>query len=107
MSSDCKVIPDISIPSVQKEPIVIPGPLITSDSAIEIWSTAVVTAKDRLQNYFSMVPIDPIRTTMEEKCWVTLMVLKKEQELRESLRELDKAWRELDEIKKVLGIEGN
>ncbi|KAG1881885.1 hypothetical protein C8R48DRAFT_766861 [Suillus tomentosus] len=96
-------------PSAQPEPVVpvIPGPLIINESSIVIWNTAVALAKDRLQNYLSMLPIDPVRTTMEERCWVTLMALKKEQELQESFRELEKAWHELDETKKVLGIGRN
>ncbi|KAG2119854.1 uncharacterized protein F5147DRAFT_647722 [Suillus discolor] len=94
------------MPSAQPEPVVpvIPGPLIINKLAIVHMHTL---ARYRLQNYLSMLPINPVRTTMEERCWVTLLALKKEQELQESFRELEKAWRELDETKKVLGIKRN
>ncbi|KAG0693476.1 hypothetical protein DFH29DRAFT_1007251 [Suillus ampliporus] len=91
-----------NIPSAQASTV--PGLLIVCDSAIDIWNVATAIAQDRLQNYRSILPPDPIHTTTEEKCWLTLMVLQKEHELQDCFRMLDKVQRELVEIKKVLGI---
>ncbi|KAG1876138.1 hypothetical protein C8R48DRAFT_669333 [Suillus tomentosus] len=92
------------IPSAQTSTS-LPGPLIMSDSAITIWNVASATAQDRLQNYRSVLPPDPIQTTMEERCWLTLMALQKEHELQDCFRKIDQAWRELEEVRRVLGID--
>jgi hypothetical protein len=54
-----------------------------------------------------MLPPATIHTTVEEKCWVTLMALQREEELKNALKSLEKAWRELDEVKVLLGIQMN
>lgn len=58
-------------------------------------------------NYQTMLPPATIHTTVEEKCWVTLMALQREEELKNALKSLEKAWRELDEVKVLLGIQMN
>ncbi|KAG2099574.1 uncharacterized protein F5147DRAFT_777269 [Suillus discolor] len=65
------------MPSAQPEPVVpvIPGPLIINESAIVIWDTTIALARYCLQNYLSMLPIDPVRTTMEERCWAGVLVV--------------------------------
>jgi hypothetical protein len=50
------------------------------------------------------MPPVPFPTTVEEKCWVTLMALRREEDLLETTRYLENAWRELREVKKLLGI---
>jgi hypothetical protein len=47
----------------------------------EIWNAAIQLAQDHLENCHSMLPPNLIHTTTEERCWVTLMVLQKEEEL--------------------------
>ncbi|KAG2146600.1 uncharacterized protein EDB93DRAFT_1250881 [Suillus bovinus] len=81
----------------------VPGPLLISDSAINVWNTATDTAQYRIENRITVPPI-PVQTTLEDKCWVTLMALRREEELQEKMRNLENAWRELTEVKKVLGI---
>ncbi|KAG2741450.1 hypothetical protein P692DRAFT_20650263, partial [Suillus brevipes Sb2] len=62
----------------------IPGPLIVSNSAVVcLWNTAVETAQYRIQNHATMPPV-PFPTTVEEKCWVTLMALRREEDLLET-----------------------
>jgi hypothetical protein len=68
-----------------------------------VWNNAVETAQYRIQNH-ALVPPVPFPTTVEEKCWVTLMALRKEGDLQEMSRYLENAWRELREVKKLLGI---
>jgi hypothetical protein len=52
-----------------------------------------------------VLPPEPIHITVEEKCWVTLMALQREEELKDTLRYLEKAWREIEEVRKLLGIQ--
>jgi hypothetical protein len=52
-----------------------------------------------------VLPPETIHTTVEEKCWVTLMALQREEELKDTLKSLEKAWRELEEVRKLLGIQ--
>ncbi|KAG2741201.1 hypothetical protein P692DRAFT_20753169, partial [Suillus brevipes Sb2] len=91
---------------VLPEHLIVPGPLIISNSAMiqAIWNAVSQTAQYRVQNHRSVLPHEPIRTTDEEKCWLTLMALKREEELEQMLRYVDGALRELDEVKKLLGI---
>jgi hypothetical protein len=60
-------------------------------------------AQYHIQNHATMPPV-PFPTAVEEKCWVTLMVLRREEDLQETTRYLENAWRELREVKKLLGI---
>ncbi|KAG1765664.1 hypothetical protein EDD22DRAFT_950971 [Suillus occidentalis] len=73
------------IPALQPD---IPGPLIVSDSAVVVWNNAVETAQYHIQNR-TLVPPVPFPTTVEEKCWVTLMALRKEEDLQEMSRYLE------------------
>ncbi|KAG2354510.1 hypothetical protein BDR07DRAFT_1488719 [Suillus spraguei] len=99
MAESAQITPDL-IPAGTLQA---PGPLFVSDSAINIWNTATDTAQSRIENRIVSPPI-PIPTTLEDKCWVTLMALRREEELQETMRYLENAWRELTEVKKVLGI---
>ncbi|KAG2737857.1 hypothetical protein P692DRAFT_20883167 [Suillus brevipes Sb2] len=88
-------------------PVVLaPGPLVICDSAITLWIEATETVQCHM-NYQTMLPPATIHTTVEEKCWVTLMALQREEELKNALKSLEKAWRELDEVKVLLGIQMN
>lgn len=81
----------------------IPGPLIVSDSAKGVWNAAVETAQYHIQSHTTIASAH-FQTTVEERCWVTLMALRREEELQELVRYLEGAWRELNEVKKLLGI---
>ncbi|KAG1894271.1 uncharacterized protein F5891DRAFT_985159 [Suillus fuscotomentosus] len=39
-----------------------------------------------------------------DKCWVTLMALRREEELQETMRYLENTWQELTEVKRLLAI---
>ncbi|KAG1767577.1 hypothetical protein EDD22DRAFT_950024 [Suillus occidentalis] len=79
-------------------------PLMICDSAIALWNAATDTAQFRV-NQGVVLPPETIHTTVEEKCWVTLMALQREEELKDTLKSLEKAWRELEEVRKLLGIQ--
>ncbi|KAG2127461.1 uncharacterized protein EDB93DRAFT_1109290 [Suillus bovinus] len=83
----------------------VPGPLIVSGSAVlkGAWNIAVETAQYRIQSHTTAPPV-PFPITVEDKCWVTLMALRREEELQETMRYLENEWRELTEVKKLLGI---
>ncbi|KIK36316.1 hypothetical protein CY34DRAFT_16461 [Suillus luteus UH-Slu-Lm8-n1] len=85
--------------------IQVPGPLIISENAIpqDLWNAAIETAHNRIQSHSAAPPV-PVQTTVEDKCWLTLMALRREQELQETARYLENARQELSEAKKLLGI---
>ncbi|KAG2102867.1 uncharacterized protein F5147DRAFT_654942 [Suillus discolor] len=91
---------DSLVPTFQPD---VPGPLIVSGSAVGVWNTAVETAQYRIQNHTTALP-SPFPITIEDKCWVMLMALRREEELQETMRYLENAWRELTKVKKLLGI---
>lgn len=61
-------------------------------------------AQDRIRNNRSALHFDPIQTTDEDKCWLTLMMLRREQELEDILKYVEEAQQELNEVKRLLGI---
>jgi hypothetical protein len=78
--------------------------LIKLDVCLQgVWNTAVETAQYRIQNHTTALPA-PFLITMEDKCWVMLMALRREEDLQETMRYLENVWRELTEVKKLLGI---
>ncbi|KAG1740098.1 hypothetical protein EDD22DRAFT_851861 [Suillus occidentalis] len=79
------------------------GPLIISENAIDLWNAAIEMAHNRIQSHSAAPPV-PIQTTVEDKCWLTLMALRREQELQETARYLENARQELSKAKKLLGI---
>ncbi|KAG2036759.1 hypothetical protein BDR03DRAFT_1011333 [Suillus americanus] len=79
-------------------------PLVVSDSAIALWTQATKTARIRI-NQGTVLPPDTIHATEEDNCWVTLMALHREEELKNNLESSEEAWRELNEVKVVLGIQ--
>ncbi|KAG2092806.1 uncharacterized protein F5147DRAFT_779550 [Suillus discolor] len=87
--------------------MIVPGPLIISDSAIATWNTTMQTAQDRIRNHRSASQLEPIHTTDKDKCWLTLMVLRREQELDEIMKYAENAWQELNEVKRLLGVRRN
>lgn len=68
-----------------------------------MWNAAVETAQYRIHSHATVPPV-PFPTTVEEKCWVTLMALRREEELQETARYLENARRELREVRMLLGI---
>ncbi|KAG1906799.1 uncharacterized protein F5891DRAFT_975516 [Suillus fuscotomentosus] len=83
---------------------VIPEPLIVTQSAISIWRTATQAAQSGMSQNRQQAQI---HTTEEERCWLILMALQREQELDETTRWLRDAWQELDEVRSLLGIARN
>jgi hypothetical protein len=65
------------------------------------------TAQDRIQNHHSELQIEPVQTTDEDRCWLTLMALRREQELEELIKYVQNGWQELNEVKRLLGIMRN
>ncbi|KIK32373.1 hypothetical protein CY34DRAFT_19094 [Suillus luteus UH-Slu-Lm8-n1] len=90
--------------SVPEPPMIVPSPLVISDSAIAIWNTAMQTAQDRVQNRRSALQHEPISTSEQDKCWLTLLALQKEQELEDTIKWVENAWKELMEVRRLLGI---
>ncbi|KAG1893510.1 uncharacterized protein F5891DRAFT_985855 [Suillus fuscotomentosus] len=85
----------------------IPGPLIITDSAIAIWNATTQIAQYRVAHHRTALPHEPINTTEEQKCWLNLILLRREHKLEEYMRCLDSAWRELNEMRKLLDIRRN
>ncbi|KAG1893916.1 uncharacterized protein F5891DRAFT_1195842 [Suillus fuscotomentosus] len=83
---------------VPEPPMIIPGPLVISDSAIALWNTATQTAQGRAQDRCSALQYEPIPTTEQDKCWLTLLALQKEQELEDTVKWVENAWKELVEL---------
>ncbi|KAG2352471.1 hypothetical protein BDR07DRAFT_1498228 [Suillus spraguei] len=84
----------------------IPGSLIVTDSAVAKWNSTMQTAQDQIQNC-SALQLEGILTTDEDKCWLTLMALWREQELEEIIKYVENSWRKLNEMKRLLGIRRN
>ncbi|KAG2152648.1 uncharacterized protein EDB93DRAFT_1102963 [Suillus bovinus] len=85
----------------------IPGPLVISDSVIAKWNTAMQMAQDHVQNRCSALQHEPIPTTEQDRCWLTLLALQKEQELEDTIKWVENAWKELMEVRRLLGIRRN
>ncbi|KAG2053091.1 hypothetical protein BDR06DRAFT_1008981 [Suillus hirtellus] len=92
---------------VPEPPMIIPGPLVISDSAIALWNTAMQMAQGRAQDHRSALQYKPIQTTEQDKCWLTLLALQKEQELEDTVKWVENAWKELVEVRRLLGIRRN
>lgn len=69
-----------------------------------MWNAAVETAQYRIHSHATVPPV-PFPTTVEEKCWVTLMALRREEELQEMAQYLENVWRELREVRCCWGLE--
>ncbi|KIK44645.1 hypothetical protein CY34DRAFT_105851 [Suillus luteus UH-Slu-Lm8-n1] len=67
----------------------IPGPLIISDIAVicckyhGVWNTTIEIAEYRIQNHATVLLVS-FSTTVEERCWVTPMALRREEDLQET-----------------------
>ncbi|KAG2739299.1 hypothetical protein P692DRAFT_20756170 [Suillus brevipes Sb2] len=85
----------------------VPGPLVISDSAIALWNTATQTARDLVHDRRSALQPEPIPTTEQDRCWLTLLALQKEQELEDTMKWVQNAWKELMEVRRLLGIRRN
>ncbi|KAG2111879.1 hypothetical protein BD769DRAFT_1392029 [Suillus cothurnatus] len=87
--------------------VVMPGPPPVSQSVIAIWTATTQAARSNISQNYHPVQQEQIRTTEEERCWLFLTALQRERELEEMANELDNAWRELNEVRRLLGIRRN
>ncbi|KAG2125555.1 hypothetical protein BD769DRAFT_1388401 [Suillus cothurnatus] len=102
------ILPDLN-PCDQLLPghVVMPGPPPVSQSVIAIWTATTRAARSNISQNYHPMQQEQIHTTEEERCWLFLTVLQRERELEEMANELDNAWRELNEVQRLLGIRRN